>query len=453
MRNFLGMLNLFSLAAFLFISPPGLTPPQSQIVCSADVFVQEGDLLSTIANQFYGDASAYAAIVEATNTKAAVDDSYTRIDDVDRLTVGWKLCVPGPVQSPARLDQAAVDQAAEEPAAIELGGIDPATINPAIIMPAAIGLATGLSSSASEEATGLHPLFIESGRRRDYPGSEVVIEETLSGGGNFNRYLVSYQSDGLKIYGLLAIPNGERPATGWPVIIFNHGYILPTQYNATVYYVDHVNALARNGYMVFQPDYRGHGRSEGEATGLYMTPDYVTDVLNTLASIKRHPQADPDRIGMWGHSMGGYVTLRAMVTTDEVKAGVIWAGVVGSYEEMVAWWDVRRSFALIEPREWRDAIVASYGNWEENPAFWAAISANTYLADLSGPLQLHHSATDGVVPVAFSNTLDEQLQAAGKVVEYYVYGGDDHNLSASFEPAMSRSVAFFDQYVKGTVRP
>jgi len=38
-------------------------------------------------------------------------------------------------------------------------------------------------------------------------------------------------------------------------------------------------------------------------------------------SVKRLKEADPNRIGMWGHSMGGSVTLRAMVTVPDVKAG------------------------------------------------------------------------------------------------------------------------------------
>ncbi len=44
-----------------------------------------------------------------------------------------------------------------------------------------------------------------------------------------------------------------------------------------------------------------------------------------LASVRQHPDVDPQRLGMWGHSLGGFITVRAMVTGD-IKAGVIWAG-------------------------------------------------------------------------------------------------------------------------------
>ena len=76
-----------------------------------------------------------------------------------------------------------------------------------------------------------------------------------------------------------------------------------------------MDAIARSGYIVFKPDYRGHGDSEGEAVGAYGYPDYTVDVLNAVASLKRYPDADPSRIGMWGHSMGGFITLRCMVIT------------------------------------------------------------------------------------------------------------------------------------------
>src|SRR6185503_20400178 len=83
---------------------------------------------------------------------------------------------------------------------------------------------------------------------------------------------------------------------------------------------------------------RGHDRSEGQAGGVYTEPNYTIDVLNAVASVKRYPDADPNRIGMWGHSMGGYITLRSMVITRDIKAGVIWGGVVASYPDMLTRW-------------------------------------------------------------------------------------------------------------------
>ena len=297
----------------------------------------------------------------------------------------------------------------------------------------------------------LNPLQIDAMRARDYPGSDIVIESTLDPGVNYARYYVSYLSDGLKIYALMTVPNGEKPGTGWPVIIFNHGYIPPDVYRTTERYVAYVDLIARSGYIVFRSDYRGHDRSEGEARGAYSSPDYTVDVLNAVSSMKRYPEADPNRMGMWGHSMGGYITLRAMVISQDIKAGVIWGGVVGSYQDMLTRW--RRGPGASTPptpsaRSWRFSLVDQYGSPEENPAFWNSISANSYLSDLSGPIQLHHSTTDEEVPLEFSETLFSQMLAANQYVEYYKYEGDNHNISNNFSTAMQRSIEFFDRFVK-----
>ncbi|GAB4426361.1 MAG: prolyl oligopeptidase family serine peptidase [Anaerolineales bacterium] len=295
-----------------------------------------------------------------------------------------------------------------------------------------------------------HPLSIEGMRQRTYPGSQIVIEETLKPGANYERYYVSYLSEGLKIYALLTVPEGEKPASGWPVIVFNHGYIPPEIYRTTERYTAYVDLIARSGYMVLRPDYRGHDRSEGEARGAYSNPDYVIDVLNAVTSIKQHPDADPERIGMWGHSMGGYITLRSMVITQDIKAGVIWAGVVASYPDLLTKW--RRSGGAVptpRPNSWRTNLITQYGDWEENPEFWNAISANTYLHEISGPIQLHHGTRDTDVPLEFSELLFYQMLEADQYVELYKYSGDNHNISNYFNLAMQRTIEFFDRFVKG----
>ena len=288
----------------------------------------------------------------------------------------------------------------------------------------------------------LHPLSIDMLRAREYPGSDFVFEQTLTPGVNYSRYVVSYLSDGLKIYAMLTIPNEPKPPTGYPVVIFNHGYIPPTVYRTTERYVAYVDAFARNGYIVVKSDYRGHGISEGDAESVYGSPGYVIDVLNALGSARRYPDADPNRVGMWGHSMGGYITLRAMVADPKIKAGVIWAGVVASYEDLFTQWFRRR-------RGWRNQMIDEYGAPEENPGFWASLSANSYLHDLSGPVQIHHGTGDTSVPYEFSVTLEEQISAVGQSAELILYQNDDHNIAQNRENALITSVVFFDRHVKG----
>src|SRR5690242_18705442 len=191
---------------------------------------------------------------------------------------------------------------------------DPAT---ATLVPAPTLTETPTSTPLPTATPVLNPLQIEAMRARAYPGSDILIEKVLEPGVNYGRYYVSYLSEGLKIYALMTVPNGEKPATGWPVIIFNHGYIPPDVYRTTERYMAYVDLIARSGYIVFRSDYRGHDQSEGEARGAYGAPDYTVDVLNAVASVKRYPDADPNRIGMWGHSMGGYITLRSMVISKD----------------------------------------------------------------------------------------------------------------------------------------
>ena len=154
---------------------------------------------------------------------------------------------------------------------------------------------------------------------------------------------------------------------------------------------------------------------------------------------------------MWGHSMGGPITVESMVVRDDVKAGVIWAGVVGSYEDLFNRWRRRNTPTNTPSRKggsWRQELASQYGDPSQNSDFWKSLSANTYLADISGPLQLHHGTADSSVPVEFSRTLEKQMINAQKEVELYVYDGDDHNLSRNLSLALSRSVAFFNKYLK-----
>lgn len=298
----------------------------------------------------------------------------------------------------------------------------------------------------------VHPLTIESLRKGEFPGSDLSFEQTLDQGVNYSRYLVSYKSEGLKIYALLTVPNGEKPEGGWPVVVFNHGYIPPAEYRTTERYVAYTDAFSRNGYILLRPDYRGHGNSEGSAAGGYGSNAYTKDILNALASIKRYEDVNPSKIGMWGHSMGGHITLRSMVVNRDIKAGVIWAGVVASYPDLINNW--RRGTFTPPPqitstaRRWRQVLIDEYGTPEKNPQFWSSLSSNSYLKDISGPLQLHHGTADESVPVEFSRKLEKQLKEVDKSVEYFEYPGDDHNLAANFNVAIQRSVDFFNNYLK-----
>lgn len=313
------------------------------------------------------------------------------------------------------------------------------------------------TNTANSLTNGPNPLSIEYMRKQNYPGSDIVIEQTLPDGSNYSRYIASYKSDGLKIYALLTVPKSNKPKTGFPVIIFNHGYIQPEQYKTTEKYIAYTDAFSRNGYIVLKADYRGHGDSDGEPEGAYYSAAYTIDVLNALSSIKRYKDANPDKIGMWGHSMGGMITLRSMVTTNDIKAGEIWAGVVASYQDLTNNWrhpDLNPKPFIPSQKEQatkrplRQELIDKYGSFEANPTFWQSISPISFVSEISGPIQLQHGTSDVEVPLLFSQKLEEALKNADKPVDLYIYKGDNHNLSSNLSLALKRSVDFFDKYLK-----
>ena len=170
--------------------------------------------------------------------------------------------------------------------------------------------------------TPTHPLMIDVMRQQTYPGSEIVIEQELDPGSNYDRYHrllpVRWIQDLCLVDRASRARSRRAAGRSWSLTTATFP---PEQYRTTERYVAYVDAFARNGYIVFRSDYRGHGSSEGEATGSYGSPDYTVDVLNAVAAIKAYPDADPERIGMWGHSMGGSITLRAMVVTRRHQGG------------------------------------------------------------------------------------------------------------------------------------
>ncbi|EKD86772.1 MAG: Dipeptidylaminopeptidase/acylaminoacyl-peptidase, partial [uncultured bacterium] len=123
-------------------------------------------------------------------------------------------------------------------------------------------------------------------------------------------YLTDYDSDGFKVNGYLTKPKGKEPEGGFPAIVFVHGYIPPENYQTLESYSAYIDYLARNGFVVFKIDLRGHGQSEGEPGGGYYSSDYIIDTLNARAALQNLDFVKPEAVGLWGHSMAGNVVSR-----------------------------------------------------------------------------------------------------------------------------------------------
>jgi dipeptidyl aminopeptidase/acylaminoacyl peptidase len=304
--------------------------------------------------------------------------------------------------------------------------------------------ATPIVFDVGEELTLEHLLELE------IPGSEITIEQELPANFYYRRYIASYLSEGSRIYGLLTVPAMATPEGGFKAIVFNHGYLPPASYRTTERYTAYVDYLARAGFVVFKIDLRGHGDSEGEASGSYFSPGYSIDAIAALKSLQTLDFVDPDGIGMWGHSMAGNLVLRAMLIEPEIKAGVIWAGAVYSYDDFAEYGINDNTFrppatqAGTAPVRRSSALFEAYGRPGSGHPYWQAVSLTANLDLLQRPLQLHHAQDDPVVNIGYSEGLAAALQALGKPYEFYIYNSGGHNLvSPYFDQAMLRTVTFF----------
>ena len=298
-----------------------------------------------------------------------------------------------------------------------------------------------------------NPLELKYMLRQTYPGSEISIAQTLEDGVNYKRYIVSYFSGGLKEYAYMTVPKIKRPQSGFPVIIFNHGYQIPKLYTPDGNYIAYMDSIASAGYIVFKPDYRGNGKSQGMPTSAYFSPDYTVDVLNAISSIKKYKDANPGKIGIWGHSMGGQISLRVAEISSDIKVVVIWGGVVGSYNDIIYNWQDKVSYKpeaedLYLRNLGLSILLARYGTPEKNLSFWKSIDPFYNINLVNAPIQIHVGSGDNQVPPKFSKDLYNQLIKNGKKAEYYEYAGANHDINQGFSVAMKRTINYFDKYLR-----
>lgn len=276
--------------------------------------------------------------------------------------------------------------------------------------------------------------------------------QPVSENASYTSYLTSYTSEGLKINGLLTKPVGETPEKGFPAIVFIHGYIPPIQYQTLEKYVDHVDFLARNGFVVFKIDLRGHGNSEGEAGGGYYSADYVLDSLNAYAALQSADFINPKAIGLWGHSMAGNVVLRSLAAKVEIPAVVIWAGAGFTYLDLNEYSISDSSYQPppqnTERTKKRQELRELYGNPVDGNPFWKLVAPTDYLKDIKGAIQLNHAVNDEVVNIEYSRNLNRILDKTSVIHEFHELSSGGHNISGSaFTQAMQNTVDFFKKHL------
>ncbi len=275
---------------------------------------------------------------------------------------------------------------------------------------------------------------------RSYGGGEILAVETLAVNSYFTRTLITYPSDGLTIYGFLNTPRRGTPP--YPMVIAIHGYIDPQVYDTLDYTTRYADALARAGFMVLHPNLRGYPPSmDGDNR---FRVGMAVDVLNLVALVKELggkpgllAAVDPQRIGLWGHSMGGGIAIRVLTISPDIKAAVLYGSMSAddrlNYERIFSYFSngQRGQEELSAPAE-----------------VFARISPVEYLDRIRAAVSIHHGEQDIDVPPTWSADLCQRLRSMQKYVECYTYPGQAHTFQGDGDQLfIQRSTNFFMRWL------
>ena len=305
---------------------------------------------------------------------------------------------------------------------------------------------TSSSSSVSSDPTAdTHPalppsLSIPAFAAMPLSGNDFVFQDIESDTDAYTRYRITYGSNGLRITGILNLPHGKGP---FPLVILNHGYIDPKIYTTGRGLRREQDYLARQGFAVLHPDYRGHAGSDPspDQKKIYDAGiEYSIDVMNAIIAltILGDPRIDLDHIGMLGHSMGGGVTLNVAVAyPDMIDAVVLYAPVNSDAWENFSRWRSKR--------EEGDRTIDALGTRKADPERWNLLSSRAYLDRIHAPVLLFQGSNDKDVPKEWSDDLAARLTDEHKDIQYVVLDGEGHEFIKKFSDFMQQTTVFFKE--------
>ena len=220
---------------------------------------------------------------------------------------------------------------------------------------------------------------------------------------------IAYASDGLTVYAYVYRP--REGAGKLPVIIFNRGSWTWPDFSAEL--LTMANRLARAGYLVVAPMYRGSGGAAGRDE---MGGADLADLFNLLPVIRAMPRADPDRLYLYGESRGGMMVFQALRDGFPARA----AAVVGAFTDLDA--------MLADP-QWQAAGDAIWPDLDSNrAAIVERRSALRWPERITKPLLLIHGAEDGAVPATHAIDLARKLSELDKPFQLLVVEGEGHTI-------------------------
>jgi dipeptidyl aminopeptidase/acylaminoacyl peptidase len=214
------------------------------------------------------------------------------------------------------------------------------------------------------------------------------------------------------------------------------------QRNYAVYYSVH-QYLLQQGFVVITPDYRGSiGYGSAWRDGVYMDiggKDF-RDAAMSASYLKTLGYVDANRIGIWGLSYGGFVTLEALTEMPTTFAcGVNVAGAV----DWAMYYD--------DPYHgtWTESRI---GTPDEHPQVYAQASPLSHVDRLERPLLILHGTADANVPYLHSVRLVDELLKKGKgdLITLMTYPGEFHYFTRDYvlRDAWTRVAAFFTDHLK-----
>ncbi len=221
-------------------------------------------------------------------------------------------------------------------------------------------------------------------------------------------------ADGQTLYYQLSKPLHFDPAKRYPAIVDVYGgpgvqRVIDNWHGATF-----TQILTRAGYVVFTLDNRGsahRGNAFQNPIHDRMGDVEVTDQVQGARWLGSQSFVDPARIGVWGWSYGGYMTLNLMFKAPDVFR----AGVAGAPVTDFSLYDTHYTERYLDRPQ-------------DNAAGYAASSVLPYAKDLNGPLLVMHGMADDNVLFLNSTKLFRKLQDLGKPFDVMVYPGAKHGL-------------------------
>ncbi len=271
--------------------------------------------------------------------------------------------------------------------------------------------------------------------RADFRASPIVYGREIEDTAAYTRSEVTYNSSGVRVSGILLRPKGRGP---FPGIVLNHGYVNPDLYVTGQGLAREQDWLAKAGFAVLHTDYRGHAGSDPAGMLTRETRlGYARDAINAVLALEGEPWVDADRMAMLGRSMGGGVTMDALVVRpDIVDAAVIYSSVSSSFLENLQHFTVPSR---------PDAVTALYdalGTPAAAPEVYAGLSPRTYFGRITAPVLLHHGTTDEICPFPWALETQQLLERAGVDSRLEVYEGELHSFTTQWQRSIERTVGF-----------